>query len=180
MIGLGFLIAWLIKTLQVSGANQSQQVVEEQPMLELDVPLVTLIESPPDALSEATLTTESAQQLIEVWLNAKAAAMGPDHATEKLSQILTGPKLAEWQGAAEAEKQSGNYRKYTHKVKIAAVEQSKETPDTAKITAEVSEATEFYKGDQLDDSRSDPELRVQYDLARVENQWRIQNWQVIQ
>lgn len=180
MIGLGFLIAWLIKTLQVSGANQSQQVVEEQPMLELDVPLVTLIESPTDVLSEATLTTESAQQLIEVWLNAKAAAMGPDHTTEKLDQILTGAKLAEWRGAAEAEKQAGSYRKYTHKVKIAAVEQSKETPDTAKITAEVSEATEFYKGDQLDDSRSDPELRVQYDLARVENQWRIQNWQVIQ
>jgi hypothetical protein len=179
MIGLGFLIAWLIKTLQISGTNQSQQVVEEQPMVELDVPLVTLIESPTDALSAATLTNESAQQLIEAWLTAKAAAMGPDHATDKLNQILTGPKLSEWQAAAEAEKQSGSYRKYTHKVKIAAVEQSKEDPDNAKITAEVSETTEFYRGDQLEDSRSDPELRVQYDLTRVEDQWRIQNWQVL-
>lgn len=180
MIGLGFLIAWLIKTLQISGTNQSQQVVEEQPMVELDVPLVTLIESPTDALSAATLTNESAQQLIEAWLTAKAAAMGPDHATDKLNQILTGPKLSEWQAAAEAEKQSGSYRKYTHKVKIAAVEQPKEDPDNAKITAEVSETTEFYRGDQLEDSRSDPELRVQYDLTRVEDQWRIQNWQVLQ
>jgi hypothetical protein len=184
MIALGFLIAWLIKTLQVSGSKQqtqqTQQAVDEQPMVQLDVPLVTLVEPITDATTEVTLTTDSAQKLVEAWLAAKAAAMGPDHTVEKLNQILTEPKLSEWQGAAEAEKQGGTYRKYTHKVKVSSVEQSKDKPDEAKILAEVSETAEFFKGDQLDDTRTDPELRVQYDLVRVDNKWRIQNWQVIQ
>jgi hypothetical protein len=183
MIALGFLIAWLIKTLQVSGARQTQQaqqIIEEQPLVKLDEPLVKLEESAVDAASEATLTTESAQQLIESWLAAKAAAMGPEHAVEKLDQILAEPKLTEWRAAADAEKQAGNYRKYTHKVKVSSVEQNKDKPDEAKVAAEVSETTEYYKGDQLDDTRSDPELQVQYDLIRVDDKWRIQNWQVVQ
>lgn len=183
MIALGFLIAWLIKNLQVSGSsqsNQAQQVAEDKPEIQLDVPLVTLIEPATDATTEATLTTDSAQKIIEAWLAAKAAALGPDHAIDKLDAILTDPKLAEWRSAAESEKQAGTYRKYTHKVKVSSVEQSKDQPDQAKITAEVSETAEYYKGDQVDDTRNDPELRVQYDLVRADNKWRIQNWQVIQ
>ncbi|UBF26987.1 IMS domain-containing protein [Kovacikia minuta CCNUW1] len=179
MVALGFLVAWLLKAWQASSTKQAEQ--QEQLNLSLDAPLVALSpESSSDPTSEAVLNNESGQKIIESWLAAKALAMGPEHSTEKLDQILADPKLTEWKNAAEESRQSNSYRKYKHTVKVSSVEQSKENPDQAKVTAEVSESTDTYDGDQIKDSKSDPELRVQYDLIRTDNKWRIQNWQVIQ
>lgn len=179
MVTLGFLVAWLLKSWQTAATKQAQQ--PEQPLVQLDVPLVELAEPVvTDPTMVATLTNESAEKLIMLWLEAKAQALGPDHVTTKLDQILVEPRLSEWRATAEDAKQSGSYRKYKHVAKVTSVEQSKEKPDQAKVFAEVSESTEYYKADQLEDSRSDPELRVQYDLVRIDNKWRIQNWQVIQ
>ena len=179
MVALGFLVAWLLKAWQASSTKQAEQ--QEQLELKLDTPLVALSpEAAADPASESVLNNGSAQKIVESWLAAKALAMGPEHSTEKLDQVLTDPKLSEWRAAAEDGKQNNSYRKYKHTVKVAAVEQSKDKPDQAKVTAEVSEAMDIYDGDQIKDSRSDPELRVQYDLVRVDNKWRIQNWQVIQ
>ncbi len=185
MLALGFLIAWVIKAAQTSLTKApteatTQMAQEEEPLVQLDKELVSLNGSTATVSIDGALTDTSAQKVIESWLAAKAAAMGPEHSTDALNQVLAEPKLSEWQGAAQDAKQSGAYRKYKHTVKVDSVEQSKDKPDQAKVLAEVSESTDFYESDQLQNSKSDPELRVQYDLVKVDNQWRIQNWQVVQ
>ena len=183
MVALGFLIAWVIKAAQTASSPKSQEQIapaEEKPLVQLDVPLLGNSATPDAVPTDGTLNNVSAQKLVETWLAAKASAMGPDHNMDALDQILTDPKLSEWKGAAGDEKQNGTYRKYKHTVKVTSVEQSKDKPDQAKVAAEVSESTDFYEGDRLSHSKNDAELRIQYDLTRIDNKWRIQNWQVIQ
>ena len=186
MIALGFLIAWVIKAAQTSMTKPASETAtqsvpeEEAPLVQLDKELVPLNGTTLPEATDGTLTSVSAQKLIESWLTAKSAAMGPEHSTDTLDQILVDPKLSEWRGAALDAKQSGAYRKYKHAVKVNSVEQSQEGADQARVLAEVSESTEYYEGDQLQNTKSDPELRIQYDLVKVDNQWRIQNWQLVQ
>ncbi len=144
MVALGFLVAWLLKSWQASSTKQAEQA--EQPDVKLGAPLVALSPQPTVDANAATLNNDSAQKIIQSWLEAKSLAMGPDHSAEKLDQILTDPKLSEWRAAAEDGKQGSAYRKYKHTVKVTSVEQSKDKPDQAKVTAEVSESTDFYEG----------------------------------
>lgn len=167
---------WLWKVLQ-SSSKQSSQV--EQPLVQLDRPLISLPQPSPVADPNAPiLNNPSAEKILESWFAAKAAAMGPEHDVSQLEGILLDPKLSEWIGVAEDAKANNSYRKFKHEIKVSAVEQTKEKPDLAKVTANVNEITEYYEGTTLKDSVTD-QLQVQYDLVRKDAKWKIENWSVL-
>jgi hypothetical protein len=169
----GFLGAWLLRSWQTSSSNT---ILEEELLVSLDRPLVVLPNSDPTTATDGPLTNESGKQIIDSWLEAKAAAMGPEHDVNRLEQILVDPKLSEWRESAEAARRGNWYKQYRHASKVLAVQQS--TPDRARVIAEVSEEERYYEAGVLRDSRADPKLRVGYTVIRQENQWRIQNWEI--
>jgi len=173
LVLLGFLAAWLFRTWQLS-----RKSALEQPLVQLDRPLVDL-SPPPSGVTAGSLTSSLAQQVIESWLAAKSAAMGSDHAIEKLDGVLAEPKLTEWRNAAADAKQGNWYKQYKHTVKVTSVQPSKTKPDEAEVSSEISESTDYYEAGSLKDSKSDPNLRIQYRLIRKDNQWRIQNWNLL-
>ncbi|MBD2022357.1 DUF4101 domain-containing protein [Leptolyngbya sp. FACHB-36] len=172
----GFGLAQVLRMVQAS----SQQAIQTDTMLvPLDRPLVTLEAAGPQAAT-AALTNTTAKQAIESWFSAKSAAMGPEHAASKLEDALTEPKLSEWRKASQDAKRDNWYKQYKHAVKVNSVEPTKDKPDQATVLAEVSETTDYYEAGSLVTSTTDQNLRVQYNLARKDSQWRIQNWQVLQ
>lgn len=176
MVALGFLLAWLARSWQTSTSSSSQQ---EVPLVQLDVPVIDLpTDTTSPAAAEGPLTNEAARQVVEDWLAAKSAAMGPKHDAAALEKVLVDPKLSEWQNASAEAKRDNWYKKYTHSVKVSSVEQDKAKPDEAVVVADVSEATEYFVNGTLQDSTSDPNLQVRYRLIRKDNEWRIQDWTI--
>lgn len=117
---LGLLLSSLVRAWQQSAKKAAQEA--EQPLVQLDKPL---LESPPlatDPATAATLDNESARKILDSWLSTKAKAMGSNHEVALLEQILLDPKLAEWKSAAEGAKQENWYRTYKHDVKVDSVE----------------------------------------------------------
>lgn len=173
LLATGFAVTWLWRTWQSTQLTQSRaaqpaQVVQPKP---LSTPAVA-------AADPATLEKVSAQRVVETWLAAKAVALGPDHTTEKLEQILTGKMLAYWQRSAKEAKKSGWHKEFEHKVAIADVQQSATNPNQARVIADVSEATEFFENDKRKRSKTE-NLRVRYDLVRKDSKWQIQDWKVV-
>jgi hypothetical protein len=124
------------------------------------------------------ITEESAGQIVQSWLSAKAAALGPNHAVEELKQVLTEPALSRWQLMAEAQQRNNAHQRYVHKLQVNAVKTNPTNPDRAQVEAQVGEKAEVFDRSQLVSSRNE-NLRVRYDLIRQEGQWRIMDWQVI-
>lgn len=157
---------------------QTQVARQSEPRLSIS-PSVALTPTPTIDPNAAVLTAPAAQKLVETWLNAKSSAMGPNHTTAQLEQILAEPKLTEWRNAA-ADAQANNwYKKYKHTVKVAAIEQSKDKPDQAKVLADVNETTEYYEAGNLRTPAADESLRIQYSLVRTAGKWQIQNWELL-
>ena len=163
-----------------SDENQSLDVKLDQPILN-----VTLLAqaNPVTPQTKATLSKADAKQLVEFWLAAKQKAMGKNHETASLAEILTGSALLLRQQAAEAAKREGFYANYEHKVTVETVEQknSGELAQTI-IVAVVDEGAEFF----FDSGQKDPAssynaqaLRVQYELVREGGKWRIQDMKVL-
>jgi hypothetical protein len=147
------------------------------------VPLVKSFKLPLDKLaapsgtavtSEGTLTTDSAQTIIQTWLAAKTAAMSENHVVEGLPKVLAGDALAEWQSWGNEAKAGNSSIKYAHtNLKIDAVDQDPEVPDEAVIEATLNESKEsFASGKSQGDSVSN-DLRIRYHLIRQDNQWKI-------
>jgi hypothetical protein len=124
------------------------------------------------------MTEEAARDLVQTWLSAKAAALGPNHAVEELKQVLTEPALSRWQLMAEAQQRNNAHQRYVHKLQVNGVTTSPTNPDRAQVDAQVAEKAEVFDRDQPVSSRNE-NLRVRYDLIRQEGEWRIMDWQVI-
>ncbi len=174
---LGVWLAWLILSAfwnLVSGAMGGGG----QPLVELSGPPVAIpTPEPPNPLAE-DLTPEVAQQVIQRWLDTKAAALGPQHQIESLQGILVDPALTQWVGIAQSIRAEGSYRNYQHSLTVNDVQVDPNNPNQAFIEATVSETTRFYQNGQLSDSREDT-LRVRYQLVRQQDLWRIQDWRVV-
>jgi hypothetical protein len=133
--------------------------------------------SPSVAVNPAVLDNQSAKQVIATWLAAKAAAMGPDYAVEKLDTILTGRKLTEWRQLSNEEKRNNRHRTYTHEVAVSEVKQA-EGANQATVMAKVQEATTYFVAGQRDRSNTS-NLQVRYELIRKDGKWQIQNWDIL-
>lgn len=155
----------------------------EQLDISLDKPLFPI---PTPNVQTATPTSEdsfgkaTAQEAIEQWLAAKAKAMGKEHQSDALEEILAAPVLAKWQQRSETAKKNNSYWQYKHNVKIKSVKASQANPDRATVEASVNEVAELYKGERLDRNSSyNEQLLVKYELVRQDGNWRISRIEVV-
>jgi len=177
MVLLGFLVAWLLRAWQTSATKpvvqtQTPSIPLERPVA---VPPTPTVPSP----TSTTLTNLTAQQVIQSWLTAKTAAMGPSYAIEQLDQALAEPKLSEWRNAAAEAKRDNWYKHYQHQIRVTAVEPNKANPDQVNVEAEVTEMTEYFVAGRLQDSTTDSNMRIRYSMIRKDARWLIQNWQLL-
>lgn len=119
-------------------------------------------------ISSAALTETNAPEIIQTWLEAKAAAMGEKHEIDKLAQILVDPALSQQQTRAEEMKAEDAYWKLEHpKVEIVSVE-SDQSSDTAAASSDNSDNSddETADADQTDSTDSnDPNSTDENDEA---------------
>jgi curved DNA-binding protein CbpA len=156
-------------------ARRASLVGLEAPPIE--IPAVSAAPEPSAAASGA-MTEEAARDLVQSWLSAKAAALGPNHAVEELKQVLTEPALSRWQLMAEAQQRNNAHQRYVHKLQVNGITTNPTNPDRVQVDTQVSEKAEVFDRDQPVSSRNE-NLRVRYDLIRQEGEWRIMDWQVI-
>ncbi len=151
----------------------------EQLAIQLNQPPTTIPDpNSPTESNNAELTKETAKEVIETWLSAKAAALGKDHKIDGLNEILTGAVLSQWQSVAQQEQEDKRYRQYKHNVEVLSVSKKDTGKDNVSVDAKVQEVTHFYQNSQSKKS-SDENLRVRYDLVRKEGKWLIQRMSVI-
>ncbi|WP_416673508.1 IMS domain-containing protein [Egbenema bharatensis] len=179
--------------------NGTPQVEQLEPVLSEVIPSQTQAIGANEPLDET-----NAAAVIDNWLAAKSAAMGQGRQTNRLSEILTDPALSRWQEQAQQVEAANSYWEYQHSdVEIVEVEvlsdesategtdldgaspgqntASEAVPQEAFVEAIVSERGHFYSDGQFDQTSSyDSTLRVRYNLVRVDDEWRIQGWQVLE
>ncbi|NES70044.1 MAG: DUF4101 domain-containing protein, partial [Okeania sp. SIO2D1] len=115
---------------------------------------------------------------IQSWLDTKATALGPNHQTEQLQNILVNPALERWLPTANALKREKSYRKYEHSLEIKNLNMSNTNANQAQVDAQVREKVEFYDNDRLTNSQND-NLLVRYDLVRQDGKWKIRDWNIL-
>jgi hypothetical protein len=176
---LGYLTTKAFTSLQDA---RGPKLEANQPMISLDQPLIA-VPDPETAAQSATgpLTQEAAQQVVQTWLSTKAAALGPNRATNQLNQILVDSALTQWQQQAADDRRSNSYRQYQHAIRsVDSVEMSDVDPNQARVDAVVSEAAAFYINGQVDRSLSytSDSISVRYDLVRRNGRWLIREMNV--
>lgn len=153
----------------------------EQLSVQLNQPLLPIpdqnskLQLPTGPLTEAT-----AEEMIQAWLETKAAAFGPNHEIDSLGNILVGSTLTKWRGWAQQERAANRYRKYQHSVKVESLETIQADQSYAAVEASVTEVTEYYENGQIKKPKPENEkLRVRYGLVRVDGVWRIRDMSVL-
>ena len=184
---LSLLILWWIFSLFASALQalsgpslEGEQASVSLEAAPIEIPAASAAAPEPSAPAPVSgaITDEAAGQIVQSWLSAKAAALGPNHAVEELKQVLTEPALSRWQLMAEAQKRNNAHQRYVHKLQVKGVKTNPTNPDRAEVEAQVSEKAEVFDREQLVTSRNE-NLRIRYDLIRQEGQWRIMDWQVM-
>ncbi|MEG3839845.1 IMS domain-containing protein [Microcoleus sp. herbarium14] len=184
---LSLLILWWIFSLFASALQglsgpslegEQASVSLEKPPVEIPAASASAPEPSAPAPVSGAITEEAAGQIVQSWLSAKAAALGPNHAVEELKQVLTEPALSRWQLMADAQQRNNAHQRYVHKLQVKGVTANPSNPDRAEVEAQVTEKAEVFDADRLVTSRNE-NLRIRYDLIRQEGQWRIMDWQVM-
>ncbi|HEY9689625.1 MAG TPA: ARC6/PARC6 family protein, partial [Coleofasciculaceae cyanobacterium] len=158
----------------------------EQPIVQLDRPVIDI--PPPQAtpIPEAALTAPglskaTAEQLVQGWLTAKAAAMGKEHKADALTDILIDPMLKTWRGRSREALNQKLHWEYEHQVKLGEVKTTPDKPDSGQIAVEVREVAKLFKNGKADRAGSyDAQLRVRYEAVRKDGRWYLRNVKVLQ
>ena len=172
-----WLLGWLASAI---GGLGSPTLEGEQPMVRLAEPVleIPLVPNTVSLSQSGPITEEVARLTIQSWLNAKAAALGQNHAVERIPQILVDPALSRWMPTARALQRDNSYRLYEHNLTIEEIIRNESNPDRVRVEALVMEKTQFYDNGSLTDSRDD-NLRVRYDLIRQNGKWQIRDWEIL-
>ncbi|PHX55355.1 DUF4101 domain-containing protein [Tychonema bourrellyi FEM_GT703] len=184
---LSLFILWLIFSIlgNIVQALSGPYLQGEQALVSIEAPPIEIPALPPappepsaPAPESGSITEQTGEQIIQSWLSAKAAALGPNHIVEELKQVLTEPALSRWQLMAAAQQRNNAHQSYKHKLQVTKVTANPTNPDRAEVEAEVNEKAEVFDREQLVTSRNE-NLRIRYDLIRQDGQWRIMDWQVM-
>jgi curved DNA-binding protein CbpA len=165
---------WIIDRFQGGTANEVELPLSlKEPFVEIPAP------EPPKPQLDGPLTAELAARTIRDWLSVKAQALGEQHRSELLSTILVDPALSRWQQRA-AEAQAGNwYWQYQqHTVAVGNVTVDANNENLARVTASVREVGRLVdNGEAI--RQQDSSLRVQYELLRQGDRWKIRDWEIL-
>lgn len=182
---LGIVILWFLASQVYSLFKhifaKAPSAPEEQLIVALNQPPIPIPEPKRQQPAVAEILNQAtATQVIQSWLSTKSAAFGPKHAIDKLEQILVQPALLQWQKRVQDDKANNRYRQYKHSIKIDTVKTKASAQDLAQVEATVNEVAQVYEKGRLNRASSYSEaIRVQYDLVRRNNQWRIQAMKVL-
>jgi hypothetical protein len=131
-------------------------------------------------LTTGQLDQNTAQEIVQTWLESKTKAFGKEHQIESLNTILAEPILSVQRNRAKTLENQKAYFEYEHQVKINKADLNQQNPQQASVEAEVMENAKYYQGDKIINSKSyDSNLLVRYDLILVNEQWLIKNLKVI-
>ena len=177
LLALGFIGLLTIKT--IDWLVNALGLESGQPMVQLDRPPIEIPEPDRTILPvSGPITKEVALRVIQSWLDIKASALGPNHQTEQLSNILVEPALSRWLPTANTLKRENSYRKYEHYLDISSVKMNNIDANQAQVDAQVREKVEFYDNGVLTSSNND-NLFVRYNLVRRNQKWQISSWKVV-
>ncbi|QFZ91247.2 ARC6/PARC6 family protein [Synechococcus elongatus] len=124
------------------------------------------------------LDRAQAQTVVQNWLAAKAAALGPQYDRDRLGTVLTGDILRRWQGLAIQQADTQSTSQFDHKVAVESVELS-DGDRRATVQAKVDEIELVYRGNRLIDTRQDVGLVIRYQLIRENGVWKISASEVV-
>ncbi len=127
------------------------------------------------------LTTNTAQQVVQTWLGAKAKSLDKEYQIAELKNILREPALSRAIERAQSEQAAGVYWKYKHaSITVPSIEQANPQSKIATIQAQVQEDAEYYERDRLNPARSySKKLLVRYELIRQADSWYINEMKVL-
>ncbi|MBE9223133.1 ARC6/PARC6 family protein, partial [Cyanobacterium stanieri LEGE 03274] len=159
--------------------NQSRtnelQLSLGQSLIELPEELAVDNQSIPE-----TLSANTALEVVNGWLDAKALATGPDYNLGALENVLADPFLSIWRSNVNNLRSQNAYRRYEHGVTIEEVNLNPQNNLEANVTARVRENSQYFNNGQLNSQQSyDSNLLVRYDLIKINNRWLIRNSQII-
>ena len=172
---LSAIFGWIGNALEGMGGPR---LTVDGPEIRLDNSPIAIPEPEPENPLAADLDPTVAQQVVNQWLTAKSAALGPEHQTEGLREILVEPSLARWMGLSESLRQENSHRRFQHEVRVQSVDVNENNPNQGTVDAQVREVTQFYQGNQMERSE-DSTLQVRYQLVRDQGPWRIRDWEII-
>lgn len=169
---LGFLFAQVLSWL--GGAFSGPRLQGEPLSIELGESVLDPAEL---EVAAADDVRSIAEQTIERWLSAKAAALGPDHDTSQLEAALAEPARDRWLEQARTAEQQDWYGEYTHSLEILSV--APEDPSAGRLTvqAQVNEAARFFQyGEPDQDASYSDTLTMEYQLTRQDDRWLVQQF----
>lgn len=163
----------------VAGMFAGPPLKGEQLSIRLDAPPIPIPDPTVGGWGNGPMTEDIAKQVLEEWFAIKTKALGSGHEVDRLANILLDPALAYWRRLATSAKQENWYWEYQHKINAAAPVINEADPDRATVEADVNEIGQYYEGTQVARTK-DETLRIKYELVRVDGQWRIRDWQVME
>jgi curved DNA-binding protein CbpA len=164
------IFGWLKNVLTPAPALQGEQLA-----IQINEPPIKIPEpGSQEPFSPATMTKETATQVVQAWLTAKSAALGPNHEVDSLNQILTGSALKYWRGIVLQVKTENRYRRYEHSIDDVSFEIDPADKNHVSINASVTENTIYYEN-SLEKKNEPDKVRVKYELTRTEGGWRIRD-----
>ncbi|GAB4279938.1 MAG: hypothetical protein Fur0025_07580 [Oscillatoriaceae cyanobacterium] len=178
----GLLFLWFLMRATwglVAGMFAGPPLEGEQLSIRLDTPPIPIPDPAVGGWGGGPITAEIAKQVLEEWFAIKTKALGSKHEVELLSNILLDPALTSWRRLATSAKQENWYWEYQHKINAANPVINEADPDRATVEADVNEIGQYYEGTQVARTK-DEKLRIKYELVRVDGQWRIRDWQVME
>jgi hypothetical protein len=136
--------------------------------------------SPTQSASQASLTLETAQSVVEKWLSAKSKSLSASYDVSTLAGVLAEPALSRAKTRSQEAKSSGARIDYKHQAKVQSVEPPL-APGKHNVEALINESASYYDNSQLVKSLSyQKNLRLKYELINQGGQWLIKDMTVIQ
>ncbi|MEM6519792.1 MAG: ARC6/PARC6 family protein, partial [Cyanobacteria bacterium P01_C01_bin.70] len=173
LLAMGTLGFATVRTMNWIGARFSGPKIQ-RPALDISLaasPISIPAPLPPEA--EISIS-DVAERTITNWLEAKRQAMGPEHSTAVLENILVDPVLTEWQNRANGGQRDNWYYTFEHDINVTSVEPDDPAAETLTVEAEVNEVAEFFELGVRNDTLSyDSALTMRYELVRQGSDWYV-------
>ena len=179
ILGIGVLGFVTMRTVSwVSAAVGGSHL--RRPALDISLAEPPITIPPPVAPEPQVSASDIAAEAVNTWLAAKREALGQGRNITSLETALVDPALTRWQNRVQGSAESSWYWEYDHGVEILTVEPDDPNADALVVEARVEEKGSLYEFGQLNGAESyESTLNVRYDLVRQDDQWFVQDINVL-
>ncbi|XP_074304779.1 plastid division protein CDP1, chloroplastic [Silene latifolia] len=166
-----------------AGLKQFLSTLKISPMNHLDTVnrqtsyVTTTLSSPSPGVYNGVMPLEEAEALVRQWQVIKAEALGPDHQSDLLFDILDEDMLVEWQALADAAKGRSCFWRFVLlqlSVLRAGILSNSTGPEMAEVEVLLEEAAELVDGNDQKNPNYYSTYRITYLLKRQDDgSWRF-------